>query len=357
MIFELIKIALGQKSSLSRIPSDNDWNDIFQFAVKQSLVGVLFSAVERLNAKDASVKPPMSLFYQWLGEVTRIEEQNRMLNTSSTELYKLFRDKGKRSCVLKGQGVAMLYPEPLRRQSGDIDLWVEGKRKETLRFLEENGYEIDSVVYHHADADILPGVEAEIHFLPCWTYNQIIEHRLQQYFREHAEEQFAHYDEKVGFAYPTLSFQAVQCLSHIYVHFLFEGVGMRQIIDCYYILSAMSDDERKNAMADIKHIGMQKFTSAVMYVLEKCCGMEAERLICQPEKKVGELLLDEIILTGNFGQYDTRYGEHVSDNIISETLRKYRRQIRFVRYYPLDVLTIPCWKLVHRMWRKLHGYL
>ena len=59
----------------------------------------------------------------------KIQQRNEVVNRQCAELQAKLSTEGFRSCVLKGQGVAMRYPEHLRglRQSGDIDVWIEVK--------------------------------------------------------------------------------------------------------------------------------------------------------------------------------------------------------------------------------------
>ena len=152
---ELIQIALGIRSSISSVPLEEDWQKVYQLAERQALMGLLFSAIEKLNEKDKTAMPPMSLFYQWTGLVLNTETQNKRLNEAAENLTRIFKNGGLRCCVLKGQGIARLYSQPLRRQPGDIDLWVEGGREIVLKFLKDSYFGLGKVVIHHVDARII----------------------------------------------------------------------------------------------------------------------------------------------------------------------------------------------------------
>lgn len=357
LFVELIQVALSFKTTLSYVPSEEEWHEAYQLAEKQALIGLLFSAVEKLNEKDKTAMPPMSLFYQWTGLVLNTESQNKRLNEAAEHLTCIFQNGGLRCCVLKGQGIARLYPQPLRRQPGDIDLWVEGGRERVLRFLKDNYFGLGKVVIHHVDTRIIDGVETEIHFIPGYACNAFLHHRLQRFFRLHADEQFSNIDEELGFAYPTLRFNAVYILAHIYMHFLYEGVGLRQIVDYYYVLKNLDDEGRRLAASDIKKVGLLKFAGAVMFVLQRVCGMDASLMVTKPDEKRGKLLLDEIMVSGNFGKYDERLKNRDQANRIKFNLVALQRQMTFFWYYPLDIISIPFFKIGHWCWRKLKGYL
>lgn len=357
LFVELIQIALGIRSSLSTVPLGEDWQKAYRLAEKQALMGLLFSAIEKLNEKNKTAMPPMSLFYQWTGLVLNTETQNKRLNEAAEHLTRLFKNGGLRCCVLKGQGIARLYPQPLRRQPGDIDLWVEGGRERVLKFLKDSYFGLGQVVIHHVDTRIIDGVETEIHFIPVYSCNPFLHHRLQHFFRLHADDQFSNIDRGLGFAYPTLGFNAVYILAHIYMHFLYEGIGLRQIVDYYYVLKYLDDEGRNQATSDINKVGLLKFAGAVMFVLQRVCGMDDNSLVTKPDDKRGRLLLDEIIVSGNFGKFDDRLKNRKEEDLIRFNLVALKRQLRFFRYYPMDIISIPFFKVWHWCWRKWKGYL
>ena len=357
LFFELIQVAIGEKDRLSKIPTDEEWQYLYDEAIRQSLVGLLLSGVERLYGQDASFKPPLKLFYEWIGSATKIELKNKRLNDAAEQLNSIFKNGSLRSCVLKGQGLATLYPAPLRRQPGDIDLWVEGSRENTLDFLKRNFLGTGHVVIHHVDARIIDGVETEIHFIPIWLYNPIHNRQLQRYFKGHADEQFAHFNHQLGFCYPTPAFNGVYILVHNFHHLLDEGVGLRQVIDYYYVLKHLSDSERKSAFETINRIGCGRFAESLMYVLGEVCALDRSLMICEPNAKSGKRLLSEIMLTGNFGQFDNRFDRSAERTAYSRNKRKSRRWLQLAKDYPSEVLCIPAWKLWHWCWRKCKGYV
>ena len=357
LFVELIQVALGLRKSLSTVPLKEDWQEAYLLAEKHALVGLLFSANEKLNEQNKTYMPPMPLFYQWMGETLQIENRNKEVNYAAEQLTRIFKGGGLRSCVLKGQGIARLYPKPERRQSGDIDLWVEGGREKVLKFLKGSYLDIGHVVIHHVDARIIDGVETEIHFIPVYACNPFLHHRLQRFFKLYADEQFSNIDKELGFAYPTLSFNAVYVLAHIYMHFLYEGIGLRQIVDYYYVLKNLDVEGKKQATSYIKQVGLLRFAGAVMFVLQRVCGMDDGSLVTRPDDKRGELLLNEIMRSGNFGKYDERLKNRKEEDLIRFNLVALKRQLRFLKYYPMDIISIPFFKVWHWCWRKCKGYL
>lgn len=352
--FELIQVAVGTRERLSRCPSAKEWNALYAFAEKQSLVGVMFGGIELLPADQ---RPPMELLMEWLGQAEYTKACNEVQNQRCAELTSTLREGGFRCCVLKGQGTATLYPHPEYRQCGDIDMWVAGDMSAIIAFASSRGVEVPHIDIKHADMNFFADVPVEVHFYPSYSYNPIYGKRLKEWTRKVAGEQFANYDEKLGFAYPTPKFNLVYSLLHIYRHLFSEGIGLRQMLDYYYILQHSSAEERAEAYETVCSLGMKNFAGAAMFVLQEVFGLKDEQMLCQSDEKSGRFVLNEIMIAGNFGHYDNRTKVVAKENRFRRGWVQLGRNLRFARYYPQEVLWSPFWKLWHYAWRKRKGYL
>ena len=355
LFFELIQLAIGQRVGMSKLPSAQDWEILFATAQKQAVVGVMLSALGTLE--EAGAKPPKSLLLKWIGLGMQIECQNKICNQRCKEIYQLFADGGYRSCILKGQGSALYYNRPAYRQSGDIDLWVEGERDNILAFVKGMHINIRQVDIKHSDMEFFEDVPVEIHFLPSWLYNPFLNKKLQAYFNKNSSAQFDNYDGKAGFAHTTVDFDLVFSMVHIYRHIFDEGIGLRQMLDYYYILKHSNKKQREEAIIVMSSLGMKSFIGGIMYVLRKCFDMEVEYLLCEENERHGKHLLSEILIGGNFGCYDTRYEHQLEGHRFSNGIKNMRRNVNFLCYYPSEVLWSPVWKVWHWGWRKWKGYL
>ena len=83
-------------------------------------------------------------------------------------------------------------------------------------------------------------LNVEVYFFPCSMNNPIYHARLQKWFRRNADLQCSNVvslpDGAGDIAIPTTAFNVVYQLTHLYHHFFDEGIGMRQIIDYYYVV-------------------------------------------------------------------------------------------------------------------------
>ena len=161
------------------------------------------------------------------------------VNAVASKLFSMLREDGLRCCILKGQGNALMYPNPYSRTPGDIDVWVNASRERIMEYAQKKFELGDDIRLQHLETS-LDGVPVELHFFPCSMNNPIYHARLQKWFKRNADLQCSHIvglpDGAGDIAIPTMAFNVVYQLTHLYHHFFDEGIGMRQIIDYYYVV-------------------------------------------------------------------------------------------------------------------------
>ena len=353
--FLMLQFAVGKHINTIHI-KDNDWHSIYEIATKQSLRGILMEGIQNLSEIDSSQKPPLTLLYECIGIAEHIKRQNKLMDERSAMLTRILKSWGYDSCILKGQGVARLYPKPELRQSGDIDIWVNGSRDEAVKALKGHNIGLSYIDYVNCHAWFFNDAEVEVHFKPTWMYNPFTDRKVQKWIVLNKAAQMANYDNEAKFCYPTIEFNLVFSLIHIYRHVFQEGIGLRQLMDYYFILINSTSEERTNAYATLCSFGMKKFVGAVMYVLCIVFDVDETLLLCEQNKE-GKFLLNEIMRGGNFGKFDNRHEAISVDNKLQHGLFNVKRNLRYLKHYPCEVLWMPLWKVWHWYWRKLKGYL
>lgn len=357
MIFDFLKYCLGGKDNMSNVVADIDWQQLYSFASKQALLGFCFDGIERLEKEypEELKQNPIGrdLLIAWNGEVQQIRMQNMKVNVVASKLYSMFGENGLRCCILKGQGNALMYPNPYSRTPGDIDVWVNASRKEITEYAKRHFKIEDDIRFHHLEAT-MDGVPVELHFFPCSMNNPLYNARLQKWFKRNADLQCSNvvslFDGMEEVAIPTTAFNVIYQLSHLYHHFFDGEIGMRQIIDYYYVVN---NDVllviRDTLQKELKHLGLWKFARAVMYVQHEVLGLLEEKMIAPMDEKRGKMLLAEILNGGNFGQYDERYV--FGHSFFGHNIQRLCRDLRLVRYYPAEALSEPIFRTWHFFWR------
>ena len=236
IFFDFLRFCIGSQSEIPDSLNEADWKELYAIAQKQALVGILFDGIQRLPSSDVGIS--RDLLLQWMAQCKMLEKANMRLNDAAIQVSEWFRKKGFRACILKGQGNALLYPNGLHRTPGDIDIWVEGGDKRVISFVRSISPH-EKACYHHIEFPPYKGVEVEVHYRPSFLLYFWHNRRLQKYYERVEEEQFSHrvmLGEQGEIAIPTVEFNLIFQLTHIYAHLMNEGIGLRQLVDYYYVL-------------------------------------------------------------------------------------------------------------------------
>ena len=341
IIFALLRSALmGETFGLS--PSETEWAEAYQMADGQSVLGVCFEGVKRL---DRSQQPPFEVLMQWAGDAELLRGLNKHLNTEAARLTDLFAAERRKTAILKGQANARLYPDKLSRQPGDIDIWVEGGRESVIALLAKMGLTEGEQLsifnpghatasYHHVH---LPtndkGIDVEVHFRPSsgnicpWTNC-----RLQNYIEQEIQ-QVTTVEE--GFSVPNFRFALLMQLAHIQRHYLSSGIGLRQLCDYYLLLRNASEADRQEVSAHLRRFGLWHIAGAVMWILQEVLGMDDRLMLCAPDDYRGPWMLRDVMAGGNFGWYKEKQDGNLWRNF-------FKGRIQQFRMLPFDFTEMSC---------------
>lgn len=369
--------------ALTSCPTDEEWEFLYSECEKHALLGIAFAGVERLPKEQV---PPFDVLAEWVHDAQVTKERNKLLNKRCCEVCDIFDRDGYHSCILKGQSNLVNYPESLRdyRTAGDIDVLCWPKNGKGKRRIVEYAKSIAKskgisdkieVRFHHVDIPMLDDVPVEAHFIPMYLNNPFLNRRLQHFFEKYNNVVSISYEDKGHFYMPSVSFNVIYQLTHIYKHVFEEGIGLRQLMDYYFVLCTLhleqseysdkanstgmqKDEHGKSVLSNeqiqyqLKRLHLDRLAAAVMYVLQTVFAMSDECLICKPNEKDGKFLLNEIMLSGNFGNYDVRRGNLVNESAFHKYIRKSLHNIKLVSHYPHEALWEPFFRLYHCFWRK-----
>lgn len=369
LFLELLQVAVGNRQALSRIPNESEWNDIHEMAKKQALIGVCFYALKQLPREQ---QPESFFLRKWGAQTLVVASKNADVSKYCRLLSNNLKKNGFDVVILKGQGNCYYYPEGLKefRQPGDIDAWAwpapaTGEQakdyKNPVKSLIEFCQSVtkgEYVYYHNMDFPVFKNVPVEMHYRPSWLFCPWRNRILQTWFTNQRNMPNPcggmEYD---GYWIPGPKFNVVFQLLHIYKHIFEEGIGLRQLLDYYCVLTSWDKSSQEEIIKLLKKLGMINFTGAVMYVLHEVFRINERDMLCTPSEKEGRELLDEILIAGNFGHYDSRYnfGEVTNGSMqfrgMGYAWMRLKRNLRFVWSYPLEVLFEPPFRIVHWSWR------
>ena len=416
LLFELIQVAIGQRSCMSRALTMEEWKGLYALLKKYALLGIGYVAIQKLSRE---LWPPKAMILQWVAIAQQIRQRNLKLSEVCNEVVTILKHDGIESVVIKGQSNLENYPEELRdfRSSGDIDLWTKLTNDSGIPIAVQQGDTVEyeyykgvrgiieyarlqcrlrgdksqfKPLYYHVEYHTDKGTEVEMHYRPSFLCSPIRNMRMQRWFNDQFDVCLKN-NCQLGFPVLTPSVNVVYQLVHLYRHVFEGGIGLRQLMDYYFALRVWHNDvmeckdlqiqgmwseglgtavmSKEEVMTVIRSFGMGKFAGAVMFVLHEVfeneeCRMKNEEwpavlepwMICEPNEREGKKLLAEIMQGGNFGQYDTRDAALKKGGMMKHGLWKLKRVMRLVSSYPEEALWEPVFRLWHLGWRRIIDY-
>ena len=348
LLYELIQVALDNRSLLSRIPTGKEWEAVYKEAEVQAVAGICIAGIDRLTASNPGqmVNLPLEMRLEWIGLSEQIRLQNAHMDKQTAKIWRQLKNDRLDTAILKGQGIATLYGDELGelRQSGDIDIWVKGGYQTVCDYVQRTR-PTDDLAYHRFHYDYFEDTEVELHHRPTLMRNLQDDRKLAQWYNSFGADSFVYMEDR-GFAVPPVEFNRIFILTHIYRHFLFEGIGLRQVIDYYFVLKTNGGRDKEDIVKILKDLRLLRYAEAIMWILHEMLGLEEKCLICGMNEKEGRFVLGEIEQIGNFGRADSRFMG------MSKLSRMTKHGIHLLLHYPSEVIWTPIWLTYHKVWKR-----
>lgn len=306
--FALVQSGLWDKDINTDVfGQETDWQQLYQTAKVQALLGIVFDGMQKLPQE---LRPKRELYLRWCNSLLMIEKNNHILNQELANVYALYRANRIEPVLMKGQGVAQNYRNPLHRQCGDIDLYIGPKNYEKANKLLRHESTGEHEENHKHTCIRWHGVDIENHRvlsrLSCPSSDRSFQQEIARWHDTAACRKL-----KIGdcqATLPPLSFDVAYVLLHSALHFLNEGIGLRQVCDWANILHAQKEEiDLKDTAKLLEEWGLSKAARIFGVVAVNYLGLPIQELpISYTEKdlQTGEWLLNDIWQGGNFGKYD-----------------------------------------------------
>lgn len=312
LLLALLRVALGVQDGLDTPLSRDEWHMALEEARKQAILGLVWCAIQRLPRE---AQPCLEDRLDWMHYASKIVQHNERLERLYGSLTAELAADGIHACIFKGQTLTKTWPEPLRpfRQCGDIDVWTTCGYPATIAWARVREKDVRITPKHvsiHIGADkafdsaiaekeLRSEEEVELHFSPA-SLAAGEASPMWQFCEAHIADW--QYDEVGQYFYPTVAFDRVYLLHHAFRHFLRIGIGIRHIVDLYFLCRVpMTMEEREELGQMMDRLRIRQFASGVMWVLHTQLGLERASLWCRPDEKEGRMLLEQVMRTGNFG--------------------------------------------------------
>ena len=350
VFFELLRAGVWGRNAL--IPcAPASWLEVIEIAKKQSVAGVISDGLQTLPKE---LLPGKEEILGLFGITYSIEVWNKQVNMAVAQLVRYLNGHGVCSRLMKGQGCALLYPNPFHRQSGDLDLFVGCKQYERAKeLIKAKGIAIEKEGPY--DAHFMWGnVMVEMHWLEAKLYYPSNNKAFQQICRK--EEWKNPTATEIGGQHVEMfnhTFNAFYVFVHMYHHFLQVGVGMRQVCDWMLLLKRNESEVDWDCLHEyVMNIRAERAWKAFYGLAVECVGLQlvgVPKWMRECNKADIHLVMQDILKVGNFGKYGASmqkrtFGKGVLVNMGSFAALV-RRLFRVSKFGYQEVLFYPLWRL------------
>ncbi len=280
---------------------DNDWEAIFKQASKQGVMGIAYDGllhwIDKMNISQ-------QLLLIWGANIDAMEKRYQKQYKALESLIKFYAENNIKVMVLKGVGLSLLYPNPMHREGGDIDIYLFNDFNKGNDLIEAAGIKVyknktinpkHSVFYWENTL-----VENHQWFLnrdTIFKKNQYIESILnEQAIVENCKKVFIGKQE----AYlPSVAYNALYIMGHMSSHMLTSSIAIRHLCDWAVFLNKYYNeiDFKKLENDFAKTIFLKSYKVINTLVKNHINSAEAISIPCENEyAKIAKIILNKHIL-------------------------------------------------------------
>ena len=294
LFFELLRVAIGQLDCLSRGPSSQEWNAIYQTARRHGLVGVCYKGVERLF--EFGLRVPQDLSLDWMSDAETLREEQELFDTRCRKLVGKLLERKIRATVMNGLGMRLHSDNELQHllQATSIDVFVDCSMDRAIKFARQTGQQEIHCGYTSLALQAWQNTPVNLHYRVLSVRNTFVNRRIQKWFVQNKDLMFSPCEDDMYV--PSLTMNAI-CMLQIFQQRLLSGKAtMGFLLDYYYVLSELQGEfqpfkDGANLAATLQTLGMTRFAAGVMWVLRETLALDQKCMLCEPSEEEGRFIL------------------------------------------------------------------
>ena len=274
-LLRLVRIGSDLDSAISDtiLPDSPNWQTLYPLALHQGVSAILLDAIELLPSET---RPPKPMLLQWIGQSTMMERMYARHKERIDSLAELYGQQGIRMLLLKGYGCSLCYPKPEHRPTGDIDVYLFGKKVEGDALVEKRlGIRVHREYHKHSTFNY-GGVEVENHakFIDDVSHKSNI--RFEQILMSVLEKEECLPSPIDNVLLPSPTFNAFFLLRHTGEHFASNEITLRHVLDVgTFFQQYHSKIDWALVFKVYKEERMMRFFNAIATICVDHLGMDA----------------------------------------------------------------------------------
>lgn len=324
------------------------WHSLWLLAKKQTVAGLIYQGLQHLP--ETCWPDDADQVMEWAVYIDQIERENRLQNQCIARQVSLFETLSIKPVLQKGQGVAIMYENPLLRECGDIDWYFPDSEQasKALSLMQKQG----CVPRKRADASYsyrYHSVTVEHHDVLIDVSSPFAKRQLKAMERNWGFEKMKLAESETTVWVPVPMMNLLLLNIHILKHAMGRGIGIRQFCDLARAYSYYKDRYNPEELrSTLKNIGLLKWTGLLHQFLVTVVGMPQSLLPFRDYLDSDVTGLRNLVFKGgNFGLYHSHQAKtksRLSSKIA--VLRAYMAQLNFSRTYASSEVGWAVWNLI-----------
>ena len=259
------------RKELFTILTIDEWNALYDLSREQGVLAIIFSAL-----KEISIDIPAQIRLKWAYATELIENRYERQLTLANEVCEEFSKHKIKTVVLKGFALSKYYPTPKHRECGDFDCYLLGAFEQGNAIAKKLGANVRFDDYKHSHINY-KGLMIENHKF-CSAIrgpksNKEFEKFIQLLLIEN--EYGVSPLNKHSMYYPSPTFNALFILRHSMVHFLYEGIKVRHLLDWACLINKEKENINWGIVEDwCNRLNLHNFIAILNEITYKYLGIE-----------------------------------------------------------------------------------
>lgn len=314
---------------VENIPEGIRWDVVTRQFKYQTVMGLAAVPMIRLINKGLVPGSYLNDFVLRIGLNTRRHPE---LNADIIKVFHLLRQEGFHPVLLKGQGIAQSYPNPVLRMCGDIDVYIGcSDFQKACSFFSQFGDAGKAACspkhFHTNYGDTIVELHRIAEVQHLWGTNGCYR-RLAAKWLEETPSDFVTIEEE-RIAVPPCQFNVLYVFNHLWHHFIIEGLGIRQLCDWAVVLhNAYGKIDETVLLRHLKRLRLLNSWKSVGWIVVNCLGLPSREMPFYSDKAgTGARRIWRMMeKMGTFGRYNK------GRSIINMNKWK-RKPLSFIRHF------------------------
>lgn len=342
-------ITTSEVEELSHCDAE-EWKVLTDLALMHGVGGVFFDGIQNLYHTHGDLLPKED----WAREVKgrlfsvtmQLEHRNRKQIAVMNKVGTFLKEHDCQMMVMKGQACAMMYPNPLHRSIGDVDCYLFNDYEKGNELIRQTGVHVDDSWYKHSEFSIIgESFENHQYFVAIRSgrhYKQLNEKLCEILVTEDLE-----CFPNSSVLMPPVMFNALFLTYHAFIHFISEGLRLKQVLDwVMFVKKHQSDIDWKELHRLCVEYKIDRFLVAMNAIAVDFFGVKKTEsaMMCESpyvQKMMNSVLYDDSYIFNTVeGDWKQRF--HIVYNMI-----KYRWKYRDIAQQ----------SVIKQLWTSLLGFI